>query len=433
MKLYGLTFENWLMSHTRKSQDERWLRELYPWPVFAKVDFDRNLMNVVQKICHDDVEYRVTIETMRWQPEHGTSKFAVLVQSEGLGWHSRAFDDRYYVCARPDGEFVTLFHSDGTEPLERVARRFFGRQWDALDPEKVSSLSTSRFLSACLVSRMADRIYEQAGAQQKPLVTLVGGQGPMFVVGDQWVGYRFFSEDAFAWARRSAKRERKVCAWYIADTKYPFRTDLPRNATVRSLTDVDANDLDGEFRDLIRILVRGLKLPPAMPEFGDLDAIVHGRSAADPVSVTEGDVQEALAALKRPCHDKDELRYQLAAGVVLNAWIDGEVRRGLRKRKKFYAFKAQIGALARWATESRLPQVTVWTDGNVGDRDPIVYIRVDDVDFSFHAIPDAHEFEHSPHVWAGVRLKPIAPFVLAWAASLLDRGPAGGERRTRRR
>src|SRR3954451_14047473 len=62
-----------------------------------------------------------------------------------------------------------------------------------------------------------------------------------------------------------------------------------------------------------------------------------------------------LAASRLPCTSKSELRYQLAAGVVLNAWIENERRLGYVQRKKFYAFKERIGDLVKWAEDAQLP------------------------------------------------------------------------------
>jgi hypothetical protein len=136
---------------------------------------------------------------------------------------------------------------------------------------------------------------------------------------------------------------------------------------------------------------------------------------------TEADVHEALAALKRPCGSKSELRYQLAAAVVLNAWIESERRLGFPQRKKFYAFKQKVESLAKWATEAKPQGVRVWAEGLPYYETPILFVRVDDVDFSFHAIPIARRLISSDQeqlTWSGVRLKPIAPLVLAWAREL---------------
>jgi hypothetical protein len=40
VRLRDVTFVNWLRSHGEKNPEERWLRELYPWPVLAQVDCD---------------------------------------------------------------------------------------------------------------------------------------------------------------------------------------------------------------------------------------------------------------------------------------------------------------------------------------------------------------------------------------------------------
>src|SRR5262249_4946981 len=150
-----------------------------------------------------------------------------------------------------------------------------------------------------------------------------------------------------------------------------------------------------------------------------LVSIVTGQAGAPSSLILEADVHEALAALKRPCSSKSEFRYQLAAGVVLNAWIEDERRLGHGGRKKFYAFKQKIGWLVKWAAEARLDGVTIWAEA--GLREPILYIRIDDVDFSFHAIPGTDAFfvtGNDALTWSGVRLKPIAPIVLAWARAL---------------
>src|SRR5262249_28831712 len=139
----------------------------------------------------------------------------------------------------------------------------------------------------------------------------------------------------------------------------------------------------------IRVLLRGLELPENVLDIEQLASIVIGGSQAPPSPISEADVHEALAALKRPCTSKSELRYQLAAAVVINAWIDDERRLGYVRRKKFYAFKQQIGALAKWAVDAQLPGVRIWAEE---PKEPILHVVIDEVDFSFHAIPGADTF-----------------------------------------
>ena len=146
MRLRNVTFENWLSSHREKDPEERWLRELYPWPVIARVACCENLIDQVQRITWDGVDYEVTLKWVRWQPNHGTFKHRSLVESDGLGWHARQLCDEYDVCAAPDGSFATLFHTKKVEPLEKIAKAFFARRWEHLRDDSFKSLDISSSL-----------------------------------------------------------------------------------------------------------------------------------------------------------------------------------------------------------------------------------------------------------------------------------------------
>jgi hypothetical protein len=423
VKIRNVSFDVWLRSHGGKTAEERWLRELYPWPVLARVEYDPKKIGHIQKIQYDQVDYDVTLMLVRWQPRQETFRYRIRVDSEGLGWHARSFSDEFDLCAGPDGNFVTLFHSKTEEPLEKIARAFFGRRWGNLRPELFQSLAVSRFLAASIVAHIVECAFSGIELTHYPGTRLIGSTSPMFASESAlWIGYRFFSEDAYTWARQSAKAASKVIALYFADTKYQFRTDLPSNVKVHSIIEFDNAELHGQFEELIRVLLRNLELPKANFAWNEADSIVRGLISAPSVLITEADVHEALAAIRLHCNSKSDLRYQLAAGVVLNAWIENERRLGHNQRKKFYAFKERIGSLVTWAAEEELPGVEIWIE--ILSNGPLLFVRVDDVDFSFHAIPGAEKFytrHHESPVWSGVRLKPIAPIVLAWARALRDR------------
>ena len=426
MRLRGVSFATWLRrpSHATKDADERWLRELYPWPVLAQVQCGEPHVDIVQRIQHDGATYRATLQDVRWQPQHGTFKYRILIESEGLGWHSRAFADRYDMCGTRNGHFVTVFHTNKREPLERIARSFFGRRWDELGGRDYKSLAVSRFLSASIASQLGQRAFgDGRNLVHHPSARITRGYSPMLADGtDFWMGFRFASEQAHSWARNSATNAEEIVCLYFADTKHQFNTELPAQASVRSISQVDAA-LGGDCEDLIRCLLRQMELPTVSVPVYRIAEIVHGRKQTPPVSVSDHDVTEALAALKRPCRSKAQLRYQLASGVVLNAWIEGELALGYRKRKKFYAFKERIGGLLRWVIDNPMPGVLYWADRPSRASGEITYFRIDGVDFSFHAVPGAGSLADdgpAPLPWSGVRLKPIAPLVLVWARHLLE-------------
>src|SRR5438105_513069 len=99
----------------------------------------------------------VTLLSHLWQPDRGTCgtyKYRLRVESDGLGWHSRSFADEFEMCGTPDGAFVTLFHTKKPEPLEKIAKAFFGRRWDSLNTYPFKTLAVSRFLAASIVGQV---------------------------------------------------------------------------------------------------------------------------------------------------------------------------------------------------------------------------------------------------------------------------------------
>lgn len=423
MRLQNVSFAAWLASptHGEKPAKERWLRELYPWPVLAQVDCDEGLVGARQMILHDEVAYTATLRSVEWQSEQGTFKYRVRVDSDGLGWHARSFADNYDMIGSRDGTFVTVFNVEKKEPLERIASAFFGRRWTDLAKQSHGTLAASRFLAADLVGRIAEEAYAPVALDHYPRARLVGG-APMLAHGDElWIGHRYYSEDAFAWARQNAGRARHVVAVYLADTKYQFQVDLPRGSEVHSASELDGRLLGGRYEELIRVLLRRLELPMLEYDSVAIDEALMGKAEKpQPVAVSEGDVHEALSAFRNPCRSKDDLRYQLAAGVVLNRWIEDERRLGYRQRKPFYAFKQHIDRLGRWAMAAPDDDIAVWREEFPSTGSPLLFVRVEGVDLVFDAIPLARELigaDRHP-TWTGVRLKPIAPLVLAWAREL---------------
>jgi hypothetical protein len=285
VRLRNVTFDTWLRSHGHKRPEERWLRELYPWPVLAQIDCDPKNKGQIQHISYDGVEYDVALTSVEWQPRQGTFRYRLRVETEGLGWHSRSFSDEFDLCGTPDGEFVTLFHRKKEEPLEKIAEAFFRRRWDRLRKHPFQSLAVSRFLAASVVSQVVQDAFQGITLSHYPRVRLVGSTGPMFASNSKlWIGYRFFSEDAFSWARRNAGSAMQVTALYFADTKYQFRTDLPAGVAVQSIAQFDVTKLNGRYEDLIRILLRKLELPPQL-DTTELESVVLGRTKITPVTI----------------------------------------------------------------------------------------------------------------------------------------------------
>jgi hypothetical protein len=362
----------------------------------------------------------------RYQPEPDTWVYSIHVACDGLGWHARSYDDPFRVVASPEGRFVTLIRR-GTDPLQKLGKAFLARGWEDVDAALAQTLSASRYLSAALIGEMLEDAYGHRELLSHPTSRLTRSASPLFVSkdGDLWLGYRYFSEDAYIWARRHASKAAHLRALYIADTKYQFRTDLPEGALVQSASAFDRDMLEGRYAEQIRVLQRRVELSPRRQEDAQMPMILAGEIAAEPVAVGEGDVHEALTGIHILCHTKADLRYCLACAVVLNVWIEEERRTGFRGRKKFYAaFKPRVAELARWAQAANLEGVLTWYESGADQVSPLICFRIDNVDFTFQAIPipDGISAGGGSQAWRGVRLKPIAPLVLTWARTLRDAG-----------
>jgi hypothetical protein len=429
LKVLKVSYANWAANHPKKAHDEKWRRELYPWPVLDQVECESKNINCTRIIVHDDVAYHVTLKSKIWKTEHKTYNYTIFVESDGINWQSRPYSDEFVLCKERDGSFRTLFHSarNGEEPLERIADAFFNRRFKQFNSKSFKQLSVSRFLAASIVRAVLTKYYEDINGVKLidyPTARLIGGASPMLTSskGDLWLGYRFFQEDAYEWARRSAGEDRYVLACYFAETKYQFKADLPANVKVRSITEIDS-DIGGMYDEFITYLLRSLEVPrqPRPPD--ELLPIILGQVERPVRKVTVEDVHEANAALKRQCHSKADLRYQLAAAVVLNAWIDDEKRRGYDRGKFYAAFKPRVSELAIWATKQELSDVKVWAETTKSHKE-MLFIRVDKVDFSFTEIPFARELiilGSEQFTWSGVRLKPKAAALLEWARGLRPR------------
>ena len=189
MRLRNVSFENWLRSHHHKVPSEKWLRELYPWPVLAEVDCDRAHVGKLQRITHDGIDFEITLKSVKFQPTHGTYRYRLFVESSGLGWHARSYADELDICGTPEGLFVTLFHTKKEEPLERIARAFFMKRWDVLNPDDFRTLAVSRFLAASIAGQVAEKAIRSFPLTHYPDTRLLGGGAPMLASGsDLWVG-----------------------------------------------------------------------------------------------------------------------------------------------------------------------------------------------------------------------------------------------------
>ncbi len=66
MILKDVNFTTWCKNHP-DDHDSKWCRELYPYPVFTKINFSPDNLNIEQRIKVDGVRYFATIKRIELQ------------------------------------------------------------------------------------------------------------------------------------------------------------------------------------------------------------------------------------------------------------------------------------------------------------------------------------------------------------------------------
>lgn len=243
--------------------------------------------------------------------------------------------------------------------------------------------------------------------------TFVGElEAALFASSDLVIGYRYYQDQAYAWCRRQEEAGRKALCLYTAASLFQFNTQKPENSEVISLVKFDSLYCNRKFKRQIDRITHLLDAPR---DCSDQDwAHLLSNEMPPKLEISNSEIHESLQALNLSVQSVDDLRYLMAAGVVLNEWLR-DVVKSSSKLKKFYAFKEELGKIINNNVDLDSSRVTVWR--GLGDGVQPVYVRIDSVDFSFHAIPlkNKNIKVHDDLEWTGFRLKPIAPLVLAWA------------------
>ena len=69
MRISNLTVDKWRENHSPYHKD-KWYRELYPFHVFGRIDFDENKIRLVQKISFNGIYYYATVTKIEPEEQH---------------------------------------------------------------------------------------------------------------------------------------------------------------------------------------------------------------------------------------------------------------------------------------------------------------------------------------------------------------------------
>ena len=426
-----LSYDSFKKNHYKdKNKPEKmWARALLPWQIVDHVDFTNMESGQTVAIGEREFTARLISRELDFSREN-SNRVVYLIEIAGaaVGWEGRLINQEYKLITFWDGELLSFYANDkdedGTDKLEKLFQQFLRGNFANLDILKQKDRDIHTYLSCLLAVTMISGSLLEVGTFNSESQGKFG-DAPLFCSPQLIIGFCFFQDQAHEWCREQSGCAAKVgqdsgqeiLCLYVAPTLHQFKRGLPSGSRAISIADFNMQYCEGRFdRQIERI--NHLLDEPRQCSDETWDAIKTGQ-LFNTVRITTSEIHEALEALKLPTRSVDDFRYQLAAGVLLNAWLD-QATPNQKKLKAFYAFKETLGRIINENVHLDETRVDIWRGESSGADNDVVYARVDGTEFSFHAIP--RHFSSIPVLhhqeWSGVRLKPFAPLVLAYCRRL---------------
>jgi hypothetical protein len=224
MEISSIDFDTWCKNHPQ-DHDAKWCRELYPWEVFQRIEYDHSTLNTQQTIVVANEAYTATIEKC-YVAENERINYVIRLRSVPSSrrqeWNQRAWNDLFHLVVDPSGYFITLY-TEKKDPSKVLLRKFLSSM--LADIESVRSLPISSLLFRSLISYAAHDSYEGlqrfnsfpvlpalVGRENRQIQPLRQGTYEPFLSKDRdlWIVASFTEEKAHRQALRLAGQAKKL-------------------------------------------------------------------------------------------------------------------------------------------------------------------------------------------------------------------------------
>ena len=441
MHMTSVSFRTWCEQHP-DTREKKWYRELYPWEVFERVDYDAGSIGLPQEIIVGGESYVATVQES-YPGENGRPNYLVHLTSAPSDrrqrWEMKQWDTTFHVVAAPSGDFITLF-TEKLDPGKKLLRQFMSGRLEEI--ELTRALPISRLLFRSLINYPATEAYgDLARFKSYPIRDLDRGHegvGPLDVssyepfLSDErrlWLFDSFTEQKAHRHAIQLSGQAERIVGVYCQPTLTRHHRCSDGSCEVVSLGEFLRGlspELHARYLGQARFLVNHLRSderdrvePKTSRELAELL-----KAPSKPLAIHTSDLREAKAGLGIVVGSTADAAYVCACANLLNAALNkklGTYDGSLRLAKEVYSFKAVLGNAICDMVQDRLEGVEVYVEPSGP-----VYVTVRGVQFSFHAIPhlpDLAAYASSPtnrrQEWSGVRLQPMASLALRWARALL--------------
>ena len=125
MNASTISFDVWCRNHSH-DHDAKWCRELYPWEIFQRIDYNRVDPEVPQPLVLGRTNYHAWVERHSVTDDarsHYFVRVRSLFSSGKQRWDQRAWNDLFHLVASSSGHFITVF-THKRDPSKVLLKKF---------------------------------------------------------------------------------------------------------------------------------------------------------------------------------------------------------------------------------------------------------------------------------------------------------------------
>lgn len=448
MKIQNLSYETWIKNHEPNHAD-KWLRELYPYQVFSKIDFDISLIDSQQNINFNGVKYYAQVSKIELQNNNryrATFNLSSESHSQYLSWHNRKWDSTFQIIYTSDCKFVTIF-SKKEDPSKDLIVRYMKGNFDKIVENR--SIPISELLITTLILEISELAYP-GGKHRFNFPILSEGIlnhpehphfkstfkefAPLYSIDrGNWICFSFNEEKAHRIAFYLANQCQKLTVVFCNPTYTPHHRCNYESVEVCSLyqyTDKISNFIRLKFERQIRFLQSHLNRQ-VLFNISELELEIKNPKLHQ-YEIKKPDLLEALSVIKIIPSDKFDIFYSLAAMNLINAFLTQNTKaehlktKELRTFKRMYFFKNHLADLLTALILRKELSIALYIN-----KDAVI-VEIFDFQFSFHSVPSNEvlkEYEATESnreiIWRGIRLQPISPLIFYYSQALRYQKPPG--------
>lgn len=442
MKIKNLSFDTWLNNHDSDHKD-KWYRELYPYKIFQLIDFSRNQINRIQTINNGLIEYYAELKKIDLQ-ENGRFKAQVNLSSKAASktqeWKNRKWQDTFEVIYSQNYDFITVF-TKKKDPSKEIVKRFMSGTFDKIIQNR--SIPISELLIRTLILHIAEEKFANGKHRELFQIQKEGIRkveehpdfklkrfnfmfDPIFSVDRKiWVCHAFTEEKAHRLAFRFSNQCDSLFVIYSNPTYTKHHRCTYENTFVISLFDfsyLENHTEKSKFDNQIRFIQNHLN---KQENYNPERLLAEIQNPTKPkYEIKKSDLMEAFAYLKIYPLNEHDFFHSLCCFNLINAFLSDKTNQSMKKRqlnkfKDMYYFKTYLAKiLSKMIRKNELIYPLYITKS-------LIYIKVLDFQFSFHAIPLNDELKsfmkssaNKKQEWSEKRLQPIAPLLLHYSRAI---------------